>query len=75
MGDGRPCVDHRRAGTLSVCGAWIAVAQVRRAPLTEQSLSSSRQFARVHFTERQMIPPSTQPEVVSASPDKDIVPE
>lgn len=33
------------------------------------------QFARVHFTERQISPPMTQPDVVRASPDKLIVPE
>lgn len=38
-------------------------------------LSLSGQLLRDHFTERQIIPPSTQPEVVSVSPASDIVPE
>ena len=33
------------------------------------------QLLRDHFTERQISPPMTQPEVVSVSPESDIVPE
>ncbi len=38
-------------------------------------LSLSRQLLRDHFTERQIMPPKTQPAVVSVSPESDIVPE
>jgi len=38
-------------------------------------LPLSYQLLRDHFTERQIIPPKTQPAVVSVSPASDIVPE
>ncbi len=44
-------------------------------PEGEKESPPAPQFARVHFTERQISPPMTQPDVVSASPDSVIVPE